>query len=225
MDMLTSLILIGGGSLALIGGWLAGKWTDLDWRCAQLRKYLKKNFVVLNILEGDQRSISSRVVNADNEIIQVDNYMWALTKGEIYRKDKRAVGTKIEKGNVFWGNQGAPNIWVTKSSIKPISLDQEKESHVKPDEVGSVINAWNSNEEQKRIGADKNRQTLLMAIAFLTFLAVAFAFIAMDNSGKTLEAVKSGATTAATVLPAGGVLQNNSIVVKPPTNPSQGGSR
>lgn len=225
MDLMTSLIGVGGASIALMLGWVAGRWADLDWQCAQKRKYLKKNFVVLNILEGDQKSISSRVVNADNEVIQVDNYMWALTKGEIYRKDKRSIGTKLEKGNVFWGNQGSPNVWVTKSGIKPISLDQERETNVKPDEVGSVINAWNSNEEQKRIGADKNRQTLLMAIAFLVFLAVAFAFIAMDNSGKTLEAIKSGSTVAGAIIPAGGSLQNNSIVVKPPTSNSQGGSR
>lgn len=207
-------ILIGVAIFLLLpAGFLVGRFLDPDWRCVQLRRFLKRNYIVLNVVEGDGRAYITRVVNAENDVVMVDNYCWVITKGRIYRKDKQNIGTTVGKKDVRWGNQGAPNVFVTKDDIKPLPLDDPSKSNVKPDEIGSALNAWNSNEKAKMLQADKNAKLIQWITLGLLVIAVLLAFGAWDNSGKLLDKVQKG---EAQIVPAGGgagTVQGGSVVI------------
>lgn len=206
------MILLGAVVLCLpVIGFLIGRILDPDWRCVQMRRFMKRNYIVLNIVEGDGRAYLTRVVNAENDVVMVDNYCWVITKGRIYRKDKQNVGTTVGKKDVRWGNQGAPNVFVTKDDIKPLSLDDPNKSNVKPDEIGSNLNAWNANEKAKLLNSDKNTKLMQWIMIGLLVISLLLGFGAWDNSNKLIDMAKKGSVQ---IMPTEGSAQNGTIIIK-----------
>ncbi len=214
MDLISLLVYI-AYAMVLPICFLIGRILDPDWRCMQMRKWLRRNYVVLNILEGDSRNYRTLVVNADKDMVYVSNACWVITKGRIYRKDKSEKGFKIKKTNISFGNQGAPNIFVSHDDIKPVEFSHQC-SNVKPDEIGSALQAWVSNEKAKNYTNANKLMTLVIIACLLSAGSLILSFL---NHG-TLSEMTEGTTAQVTgnarnvPVPEGGTIEGNSIVIR-----------
>lgn len=215
-------ILIGVALFLLLpAGFVVGRLLDIDWRCIQMRRFLKRNFIVLNIVEDDGRVYLSRIVDAMNAAVMVDNYLWIITKGRVYRKDKPSMGSSIKKKDIHWGNQGAPNVFVSKDDLTPIPLTKADASNVKPDELGSVVNAWVDNEIAKRLATGKTNW-MQIAVLAITIINLLLAFGAYDSASKANDCVNNGVckNTAPAQAAGAGAVTNGTVVIN--QNPKGG---
>jgi len=189
---MTGVFLAVGLVIVIILGILLGRLMDLDFRVTQGRRWLHRNFVVLNILEGDGAVYQARMVDLENDTVSVDNYTWVVDKHRIYRKDKESIGTVIKKGDVRWGAQGAPNIFVSKDDIKALALDDPEKSILKPAEVGSSFNAlWLNRRAKDKAALQKPDWTPWISIG----LAALCLILLFNLSGKVDDfqnSVKNG---------------------------------
>lgn len=200
-------------------GILIGRLLDLDWRCTKMRQFLKKNYVVLNILEGDGAVYLSSIVNLENDVLNVDNKAWVIDKRRIYRRDKPALGSIIGKQDIKWGNQGAPNIFVGKDDLKAKPLDDPNKSILKPTEVGSALNGWKLYEAAKaKLAALKDNLPIYLGVMVLIMLA-GFYVLHGENAdlAKQMNGIQNGSISVA--CQAGAAHAAAPPAVQPPSQP------
>lgn len=176
---------------------LVGRFLDPIWRAKQLRKLFKKNYIVVALVSKDLRTIQERVVNADKDIIEIDDKFWVIKQGAIFRKDKsQAKGyekTFITKKNIKWQEE-VPVIYLSEDNLKPLNFWKD-ESGVKPVEIASVLKGWIANQRAKDIQSQK--QQFIFTILILVSVVV-IAYLVWQNYD-TLQTIKSqlGVTTQA----------------------------
>jgi uncharacterized membrane protein YidH (DUF202 family) len=195
METIEILAIIALIIIPLIIGLFIGRWMDPEWQCKFRRKQQKKNFVVLNILDGDSKTFKTVVVDATSDVINVDGHIWVVSKGHIYRKDKKEMGTNIKKQMIEWGDQGVPNIYVNKDSLIPISLVSD-EMRVKPHELSAALNSYVLNSLEQEMNSKKKQQMIMYVIALIALVTLAFAYLDFQNTNDLLEGGSAIATTA-----------------------------
>lgn len=80
------VIVIGAGAFML------GKFMDPFWKCAQYRRYLKSNHMVIAVLKNDMRRFIFYVVNTENATFKLNTHRWFVEKEKVYvvaEDDKR----------------------------------------------------------------------------------------------------------------------------------------
>ena len=209
------MIFIGAlvGVLALPVGYFIGRIFDVYWRCKQMRRWLRKNYVVLNLINKDGRTISARVKDASNDIITDGTKMWVVVKNRVFIKGKATSGWNIENKMVRW-EEGCPVLYVNEDGILPLSFFQEEEN-VKPQEVGSTFLAFIFNEINKGLTATKSIQTYLIICMLLALVAAGLSFLNMDKltaMEKSINTIQLQ-LTGKTIVPTGGSMQNGSLVI------------
>lgn len=204
------MILCGVGILvALFIVFIIARWQDIDWRCQKLRQYTKKNYIVLNIIDGDYKNYLSKIVNLDKDAIDIDGYTWGIEGNRIYRKDKDTSGFKVKKTDIKFGSQGAPNVFVSKEEIKPINLMPEEKMEVRPRGLSAILNALIEVELAKRLLKKDNIQMLVYIIIILLVINMGLSFLALGAASEARDMVKaSGGQPASIAHP-----QNGSMVI------------
>lgn len=209
------LLLIGLGIGFIVGAiifYVIGKWGDLDWRCLFLRRLRKKNYIVLNISQGDGHNFDSMIVNADEDIARVGDHLWVIEKKAMYRKDKPEKRSKIDKQDIHWTRQGAPNVFVDRENLSPLRFKPE-DALVRSNEVSATLQGWIVNQIAKNaLGKDKVQMLVLLTMA-VCFFALVFAFMGMTTSSDTLKVVNEIKNSCGSgVL---GALNNGTITITP----------
>jgi len=163
MDSMTYLVFF----WVLIGAFGIGMLSNPLLRCKLMRKWLKKNYLVLNIKEKGSNRIAWKIVNADDDVVFLGTRLWIICKSRVQRKvqfgektktistwiyrlfqkGKEESGFNIEDKHISW-EEGVPCIYVDADNIKPLKFYQE-EANVRADEVGSSILGWVNNQRAK----------------------------------------------------------------------------
>lgn len=149
------------GAILCIGlGFIVGRMLDLPFRIKTLRRFLKKDYGILNIVNRDAKTIKSIMVNFANDVIQNGTEIWIIEKGHIYRKDKREKGDYVTETNVRW-EEGVPCVYVDHDSLKCIDFYPDT-SNIRPAEAGSTLMSWITNQVNKAMSSQMNIRTLLL---------------------------------------------------------------
>ncbi len=194
------------------------RWKDLSWRGQIFRKYLKQDTHMLYILSKDEKGIKPRLINFQDDALNIADKIWLVKKGRIYRRDKPEMGAYLEKKNVKW-EEGLPVIFLDYDTLKPRDFYPE-ESTAKPGELGSVLSAWVNNQLAKGMAAIKNQDMILKIIAVLCVISVFLAYTAMDTAGKTLDEVKKLEQPAQPKGTAGTVVNGSLVITQPGVKPN-----
>lgn len=208
------LIVIFTTAFVLVLGVVMGRLFDVNWRCNIMRRFTRKNYVVLNITDKDGKYILSKVVNVEQDTISVGNEMWAVTRGRIYAKKNLHSGFLIGSKDIKF-ESGAPNVYVNRESITPVDFypTSSPDEIIKPAEVGSTLKAWIANQLAKALASIQKTQIFLIIIIVLVVLNLLIsaygAFQAADN-GKKLDAIQAAVTPISSI---NGQLQNGTLVI------------
>lgn len=206
-------------------GWIIGRLMDPVWRCIQMRKWLKAPYIVLNVVRKDNTLISTHVVNAEKDIIVLENTLWIITKGTIHLKTKEG---KILKETGFTLNnsmlkyeEGAPTVYVDHDNITPVNFYDSGKSSVKPGEVGSTMLAWVFNQYAKNMASLKQNGQMILVILLLVGLCTGLVWTVkttVEDNNVKITAIQA-ALTNSKIVPANGQISNGSITINQPKQP------
>lgn len=179
IELLFNYFMLG---LFMIFSFLLARALDPNWRCLKLRQYLKRNYIVLNISDKSNKHLFSKVVDAHDDTAIFGARMWVLEKSKLYTKkfnNKTKLwqkedykGFNIETDNIKF-EQGAPNIYVDNENITPLEFYENHTNTIKPNEIGSTLQAWVYNQLAKNIKAVNLIQNLLIVLVVIGLLNLA----------------------------------------------------
>lgn len=210
---------------------VCGRALDPIWRIKQLRRFIKRNYMLLIFVSKDGKTLQYRTINADEDAFIHRGSMYVVEKGKIYRKVQREVGGKPvfdkeggfsfkpEEGNSpIRYEEGVPVIYVDNEHIKPLGFDNE-ESRITPSATGAALNAWVTNQINKGLaGTNKN---------LLLFAAIIFGILLLANLAISYKAMEASNGAMATCGVAGntngGVVQNGTLIITQPKVNTKGG--
>jgi hypothetical protein len=209
---------------AIMAGALIGKLLDPRFRCRQMRRFLHKNYIILAIVEKDQKTITEKVMNADMDYITDGTFAWITKQGSIYRmmntdisanifKDEAAFQKsqtffKPSKKSVRW-QEGVPTIYIDRDNIKPLNFFDDK-TNVKPNELSSANTAYLANQRAKDLATNNNAQIIMIIILIAAIVAAWFSYQANTQVGE-IKIMLQNQTYQPVPIPTGGKLQNGSI--------------
>jgi hypothetical protein len=212
------------GIFAIMAGALIGKLLDVRFRCKQMRRFLRKNYIIVSIVEKDQKTIMSRVMNAEMDYITDGTFAWITKQGSIYRMQDAAFSAnifksekefeksttffKVGKKHVRW-EEGVPTVYVDRDNVKPLNFFDDK-TNVKPNELSSANTSFLSNQRAKDMANNQNTLILMVLILIGACIAAYFSWQA-NNTLNDIKAGLAGGTYQTVSLPKGSTLANGSI--------------
>jgi hypothetical protein len=198
MDLDATFILLAGVGVIFFGGFclLIGRMLDPMFRTRQLRRFLKKNYLILYFVSKDGKTIQPRIINADDDTFMHKGCLYVVEKGKIWRKLEGKAGTvaiELKEGGFNFNpsegerpvryEEGVPVIYMDNEHIKPLSFSNE-EIKVTPSGVGSAINSWVSNQIAKGLVGENKYLTIgLIIIGLLVLISAFFGYQAQDQIG------------------------------------------
>lgn len=196
-------------------GFFGGRLFDIDWRCNQMRRFLRKDYIVVNVVDKDAKYILSKIVNKEEDAIVVGNDMWAVTRGRIYSKKKISMGFEISARDVRF-ESGAPNVYVTREAITPADFypTGSEDDIIKPSEVGATLKAWVANQLAKALASIKNTQLYLIVLIVLVALNLiisGYTAISLGTLDKKVDTIQGAITP---ITNTGGKIQNGAVVIE-----------
>ena len=237
MAELDAVFILMAGMVALVAlclGLLVGRMLDPMYRIKQLRKFLKRNYIIMYFVSKDGKTLLPRMVNADEDVVLNKGGLWTVEKGKIFRKLPPQPGSTVPiKEGGFNFNQadnpeivryeeGVPVIFVDNEHIKPLQFNNE-DAKVTPSGVGAAINAWVTNAIAKGLaGVQKNMQILLYIILFLMVIVAYFSY---DTNGKVGDCKTAAVAQTQSKIPVGGSVQNGTLVINQPGVTGGGGGK
>jgi len=214
------------GIFAACIGALIGKLADPRFRCRQMRRFLHKNYIIVSIVEKDQKTISNRVMNAEMDYITDGVFAWIAKQGSIYRANsadmspnmfrsedefkKSTTFFKIAKKNIRW-EEGVPTIYVDRDNVKPLNFFDDK-TNVKPNELSSANTAFLSNQRSKDLATNNNAQIIMIIILLASCVAAWFSYQAYTIAGEIKTGLAAGSYNTVSI-PQGGTYQNGTLVI------------
>lgn len=196
-----------GGVLFIFVIFYVGRLFDMDFRCRQMRRWLKQNYIIVNRVQKNGLTVLRDIINADADVVFNKNWLWAYVYGKIYSIGmregipvKQLIDEALHNGTepidlekrVIW-ESGTPNIYVDSDSLIPLTFHKQ-DGQVKPDEIGSAINAWNAVQKAKMLAQVDEKKIFAIATLLLALGALAFGFInwqtldELNNRSKGIEA-------------------------------------
>jgi hypothetical protein len=186
-------LIYGLGALAgvvfLIATFYIGRLFDIEFRCRQMRNFLKKNYIVINKVQKNRLTIIKIIINADSDVVFDSNRLWASVQGKLYNttvRDNLPIKSLINEAlnqsepidietKLIW-QSGTPCLYVDNDSSIPLTFHAQ-EAQVKPDEVGAGINAWNAVQKAKLLAQFDQKQLFTWIIIILCIGSVGFGFV------------------------------------------------
>jgi Na+-transporting NADH:ubiquinone oxidoreductase subunit NqrC len=216
-------VMIVGGLITVLLGFIIGKLQDSKFLCKQLRQFTKKNYIVLNIVDKDKRGMISKVVNADSDMIDTGGYTWFAKRNQIYRSMNEGINLenlkenmnfevedltayidlnlnsfKVSQRTIKW-EEGVPVIYVDRDNVKPLDFFQPDNSGVKPNELSPANRSWVANQIAK--DQAQSQMLVLLVVGALLFSGVAafFAYTVNGNLEKMQKQIDTIAGTTSTI--------------------------
>lgn len=223
-----------GGVFLLIAVFYIARLFDSDFRCREMRKWIKKNYVIVARVQKNRATINKTIINADADVVFDKNRLWASVQGKLYTtvmNDELPIHKLIDeavqksepidlKKETKW-EAGTPIIYVDSDSMIPLTFHKQ-EAQVKPDEVGAGINAWNAVQKAEML-ADMNQDKILTyAIIIMCAGAVIFGFVNYGILDEMNTRQKGMATQINVLVPPSMNLSNGSITINQPKVASNG---
>lgn len=234
MDSFESALILVGFTFVILSWGLfliAGRMLDPIYRVRQMRRFLRRNWLVLYLVSKDAKTIQPRVINADEDAFTYKNNLFVVEKGKIYRKTQSDIGGKpaLDKdGKPIYEKQGGfsfspeegqkpvkyeegtPVIFADNEHIKPVDFYGE-ESKVTPSGVGSALNAWVTNQISKGLQGNEQKNK------YILFVVIAACLLLLANIALTYKAMESsnaiGANCEIKTTNDKGTVQNGTLII------------
>ena len=241
-DFDAALILLGFTGVILSWGLflLIGRLLDPIYRVRQMRRFLRRNWLVMYFVSKDAKNIQPHVINADDDVFTFRDKLYVVENGKIYRKIQKNVGGKPvldEKGQPVYEmeggfsfnpkegakpvryEEGTPVIFTDNEHIKPVDFFAEEHKEVAPAGAGSAINAWITNQIAKGlVGENKQAKYLLWGVIIIGLLLLANLAISYKNMEATNEIKAKCIAPEST----GQTVQNNTLIISQPKAKTEG---
>lgn len=214
------------GFFAIMLGALIGKLMDSRFLCKQMRRFLRKNYIIVAIVEKDQKTISSRVMNAEMDYVTDGTFAWITKQGSIYRMNdaqlspnlfrtddefkKSQTFFKFTKKNVRW-EEGVPTVYVDRDNVKPLNFYDDK-TNVKPNELSSANTSFLANQRAKDLATNQTQQILLILILIGAAAAAYFSWQAYTMVGDIKTGLAAG-TYQTVPTPKGATVANGTMTI------------
>lgn len=199
-------------------GLLIGRMLDPYYRIRQMRRFLKKDYIILKKVGKDAKTILARIINAESTAFLNRGSIWVVEKGRIYRDlgIEKGTNVRIKEGGFDFRpgmsevpiryEEGVPVIYVDDEHLKPLNFNNE-EALVTPSGAGGALVAWVLNQIAKG-ASDIQKYTIFFII--LGLLATASLYFAWQANGQ-LNDLKG--QIAAAPAPYTGTNQTGGVVV------------
>lgn len=194
------IVIIGGVFLAVLMATI-GRLQDPQFKCWFLRRTLKKNYIVVNFGDKNNRIFFQSVVNADDGVIIMGQRMWIIKgsrmwsviskDGKLHKDGKQEY--QIKESDMKY-SPGTPNVFLNPDTLTPLDFFKQ-EVEVKPDEIGSTLLAWTNNQVNKGLNKFASMDIWIKAGVALSVLIIVGLFIL--NGANDLTKKQMDANTAA----------------------------
>ena len=192
------------------GAYLFGMWSNVIWRCKQLRSFLKKNYIIINLLDKDKKGIVQAVVNAVKGKIIYRDFTWYITEGSIWRlieisaekevpdakpgaKDSSRLLSKEPKHHNFMDNivhvEGVPMVFLDMDTLMPVGFENST-AKVKANEISAFLQADWMNEYAKMQAQNKQMSLLLILAVILSLATIVVCYVMIGGVDQKVSAVQ-----------------------------------
>ena len=192
------LIVYGMIGVTIVAGiaWLVGRAMDIQWRAKTLRNLLKRDYGVLTLINKDNKTHKSVMINFGKDEIRVGKELWIVDQRHIYRADKREKGFFADENNIKF-EEGVPTIYVDHDHLEPI-IFYKPEGTTKPLEISAWLTSFVANQLAKgKADQEKVLKLLLyitIGLALLGLVGIYFLY-QQGNAGNALCNAALNATT------------------------------
>lgn len=160
--------------------YVVGRASDPIWRGKKMRQFMRKDYILVNIVGKDRKSISSVIADSNSGILKVGKFLWVLEAGRIYRKDKPQAGFMLGP-SVVRHEEGMPTVYVDSESLKPLDFFQEAGA-IKPDEVSGSLVGFIANEMAKALMSMKGQQMLTYVIIAVVLVSALLGWLGYSEA-------------------------------------------
>lgn len=204
----------------LLLGLFIGRMLDPYYRIRQMRRFLKRDYLILKKVGKDAKTIIARIINAESTAFLHRGGVWVVEKGRIYRDlgFEKGGNVRIKEGGFDFRpgmsevkisyEEGVPVIYVDDEHIKPLNFNNE-EALTSPSGAGGAIVAWVLNQIAKGAG-DMQKYTIFFIL--LGLLATASLYFAWQANGQIGD-IKTKLDNVVVVTAQNNTAQNNTLVI------------
>jgi hypothetical protein len=197
------LLLYFGAIIILMLALVVGRLMDPAYRCNMLRRFTKKPYIMAKLFAKDARLVNSHVINAFADSLWIGSAYWTFLAGSVMIERKNSDG-KLERDKeagfkitsaMLRTDEGCPTLYLDVDTMRPLKIWKPDEgADTKPDEIGSTMLAWDSNQALKRTRGAGNPMiwTIVLMIIVVCCLFISWdadqkANIAASNTAKILS--------------------------------------
>jgi len=180
LDLTQWILFLTGICLLLPIGFFIGRFLDLYWRAGQIRRFLKKDVIIVNIRQKDRTTFLPQLVTPETKAVLFNNNFWALLKDRIYVEKIPGLGFSLGSTNTkIYYKQGIPVVFTDCDSVEPLCFND-----ITPPpsaaELGAAQNAWDLNQRAKNLSGVQMIMLLLVLACLVGGAAAGLSF--MNNN-------------------------------------------
>jgi len=180
METIETVLVTSVGMLLMIVAFVVGRAIDPIFRARIMKKLTKRKYGCLALCDIDRKAIDKVIVDLSKDMVYVKGFCWIINNGDIYRQDKPEHGFKI-KDEMLRYEEGVPTIYVDSSSLRPLKIEGTEITPNKPDNIASILSAWEANAMAKIMAAGGNMNMLILICLFASLGAAGLSYMNMDN--------------------------------------------
>lgn len=209
------LMVVGSCAILIIGAltFILGRIMDTHFRAKLMRMITKKDYGILGIASQDRKNVRKVVVNFEHSVIKLGSQVWVIQSGRIYRQEKPETGFSFQnsKGEIsvdtFRYEEGIPILYVDITNLKPLNFYPQETGKVPPEELGSFLSSWISNQIAKGMNVINEYKTFLLILIVLSIILLTLDAYILMKLGDVQTAITAHAA-ANTILS-----QNGSMII------------
>lgn len=207
MDDVTTIIVV-ISCIVMFGGYLFGLYSNLFWRCKQARSFLKKNFVIICLLDKDRRSMVMSMVDALKGKIRYRDFSWYITDGSIWRAIETASLKTDEKKDVKDSSrllsgepqkhyfldkivfeEGVPIVFLDMDTLTPVGFETAQ-AKVKANEISAFLQADWLNEYAKMQAQNKNLSMMLVVTIIVVLANIVINYVMIGGESDKVATIQ-----------------------------------
>jgi len=179
-DIAQWILFIFGICLLLPIGFFLGRFLDISWRASQLKRFLKKDYIIFNIRQKDKKTFKQVLIAADTKAVIFNNNMWVLLSDRVYSQKTPNMGFSLKSTNTnIYYSWGIPIVFVDGDSMEPLAFNDIMRPP-SAEEAGAAQNAWDLNQRAKNLSGVQMLQTLLILCLLIGGAAAILGFMNMN---------------------------------------------
>jgi len=181
LDLTQWILFLTGICLLLPIGFFIGRFLDLYWRAGQIRRFLKKEVLIVNIRQKDRTTFLPQLVIPETKAVLFNNNFWALLKDRIFITKVPGLGFSLTSTNTkIYYKQGIPEVFVDCDSVEPLHFNDITPAPSAA-ELGAAQNAWDLNQRAKNLSGVQMIMMLLCLAVLVGAVAAGLSFMNMNT--------------------------------------------